>query len=241
MDNAQSRIDSLEAQVAELRLALACVSSQTSDQNVPSSQTGLQGTAQTGNGGSHMNGNTPNTAGPSKLSLLHKPGDIRAYFPTTDSRFKEDKWLCSEPPEWNWRKDFLLWAKEGWQWDCPRFRLEHLRHDNAGECQAGESCDHWMILDMEEPTPTQGTVQLEVICVEEKYFDKFLQSGSSRYAAQYKTDCKPTFIFNALKPDFKVLREESGLKVLLFRVLDDPNIQNQWMDLYGRPLGLDNE
>ncbi|KAH7240691.1 uncharacterized protein BKA55DRAFT_705463 [Fusarium redolens] len=214
MDDVQSRIESLEAEVTALRRIVSSLSLQISDQNR------AQDASEALSGDRNLNNKNTSASAPSKLSLFHSRGDIRSYFGTRDPRFEEDAWLYSEAPGWSWISGFLLWAKAGANWSFPHFVFAYLRHENAGECLAGESCDHWKAV----IEPAQGSVQLQVLCINVRAFRNSHILGSTECPKREKIHRKPTFFFNAMRPNFKALEVLEGIDderftVLMFRVL----------------------
>ncbi|KAF5627293.1 uncharacterized protein FTJAE_9378 [Fusarium tjaetaba] len=95
-DDTQSRVKSLEEEVAELRRMVSSLSLQTFNRyEAQNASKGLSDDA-------HTNSNAVSTPAPSKLSLIYGRGDMRSYLSTPDPRFKEDEWLYNKPPGWGW-------------------------------------------------------------------------------------------------------------------------------------------
>ncbi|KAF5977246.1 integral membrane protein PTH11 [Fusarium bulbicola] len=234
MDDAQSRVESLEEEVAELRRTVLSLSLQISNQN------NAQDASKALSDDTDTDNKALNTSAPSKLSLFYGRGDMRSYLSTPDPRFKEDEWLCNKPPGWYWHTGFLLWARQGTRWDFPRYVFAYLQHENAGECSAGDGCDHWK----EGNDPATGTVILEVLCAEVNTFKECLHLGSTQCPDFEPIHRKPTVFFNKMRPNFKVLETLNGINfdrfsVLMFRVINDPVGQNHWMDKFRRLVDLD--
>ncbi|KAF5570680.1 hypothetical protein FPHYL_1046 [Fusarium phyllophilum] len=229
MDDTKSRVKSLEEEVAELRRMVSSLTLQISNGN------GIQDASNALSDDTHTNSKAASTPAPSKLSLFYGRGDMRSYLSTPDPRFKEDEWLYNRPPGWAWLKGFLLWARQGTEWAFPRYVFSYLQHENAGECSAGDGCDHWK----EGSDPATGTVILEVLCAEADTFKECLSLGSTQCPDFEPIHRKPTVFFNKMRPNFKALKALEGIDndrftVLMFRVINDPVGQNYWMDKFGR-------
>ncbi|EWG50856.1 hypothetical protein FVEG_09985 [Fusarium verticillioides 7600] len=228
-DDTQSRVKSLEEGVAELRRMVSSLSLQISNRN------GAQDASKGLCDDIHTNSNAVSTPALSKLSLIYGRGDMRSYLSTPGPRFEEDAWLYDKPPEWAWLKGFLLWARHGTEWAFPRYVFSYLQHENAGQCPAGDGCNHWK----EGSDPATGTVILEVLCAEINTFEECLSLGSTQCPDFEPIHRKPTVLFNEMRPNFEVLETVKGIDnerfaVLMFRVINDPVGQNHWMDKFGR-------
>ncbi|KAG5804941.1 hypothetical protein H9Q74_010414 [Fusarium xylarioides] len=228
MDDTKSRVKLLEEEVAELRHMVSSLSLQISNRD------GTQIDSKALSDDTHTDSKAVIILAPSKLSLFYGRGDMRSYLSTPDPRFKEDEWLYNKPPDWAWLKGFLLWARQGTEWAFPCYVFSYLQHENAGECSAGDGCDHWK----EGIDPATGTVILEVLCAEANTFKECLSLGSTQCPDFEPTHRKPTVFFNRMRPNFEVLKTLKGIDndrftVLMFRVINDPVGQNHWMDKFG--------
>ncbi|KAF5654572.1 hypothetical protein F25303_1222 [Fusarium sp. NRRL 25303] len=218
MDDAQSRIISLEEEVIELRHLVSSLSLQISNRD------GAQDASKALSADTHTNSKDicdPTSRPP-------------------DPRFEEDAWLHDKPPGCFWQRGFLLWARQGIEWAFPRYVFSYLQHENAGECPAGDSCDHWR----KRSDPALGTVILEVLCAEVNTFKECLFLGPTQCPDYERIHRKPTVFFNKLRPNFKALETLEGIdpdrfSVLMFRVINDPVGQNHWMDKFGRLIDFD--
>ncbi|RBA20089.1 hypothetical protein FPRO05_08535 [Fusarium proliferatum] len=234
MDDAQSRFISLEEEVAELRHVASFLSLQISNRD------GAQDASKALSADTHTNSKDVSTPAPLKLSLFYGRGDMRSYLSTPDPRFDEDAWLHDKPPSWFWQRGFLLWARQGTEWAFPHDVFSYLQHENAGECPAGDSCDHWR----KGSDLALRTVILEVLCAEVNTFKECLRLGSTQCPDYERVHRKPTVFFNKLRPKFKALETLEGIEpdrfsVLMFRVINGLVGQNHWMDKFGRLIDFD--
>ncbi|KAH7178218.1 hypothetical protein DER46DRAFT_569864 [Fusarium sp. MPI-SDFR-AT-0072] len=186
-----------------------------------------------------------NESGPqqalSKLSLLD-PTEVALYHgPRQDLRFKQDKWL-SEKPHGAFSRDLLKWVCGSRVYNKlpPELPVIFLAHPNAAQCPANESCPHWELRCDDRPRREPGTIELELICLDRKNHENFVDPPDQKFYLFDKNHprpikCEPCFMYNALKPDFSSL-DATNLDLVTFRMIQpDDGEDNEPVD------GLDEE
>ncbi|KAF9772482.1 hypothetical protein IL306_009806 [Fusarium sp. DS 682] len=186
---------------------------------------------------------------PSKLSLLTNPGDAPEEDEYMDSRFKEDTWRMEKTNE-SFARDFLMSAycwrsRNEVPGGCPIIFLTHI---HAAECPMHQVCTHWELRWEDIPRREPGSIELEVICFDPKtrdqYKDPSPESGKLYFYASEDPkpiNCRSTYLFNALRPDFSSVKA-LGLEVVLFRMVEHTGewtydeMGVRYMDQYGRLL-----
>jgi hypothetical protein len=115
-----------------------------------------------------------------------------------------------------------------------------LAHPNAVECPANEPCGHWELRWDDRPRREPGTIELELICLDRKNHENFVDPPEQKFYLFDKDHprpikCEPCFLYNALKPDFSSL-DATNLDLVTFRMIQpDDGEDNEPVD------GLDEE
>ncbi|KAJ4121725.1 hypothetical protein NW765_004550 [Fusarium oxysporum] len=115
-----------------------------------------------------------------------------------------------------------------------------LAHPNAVEFPANEPCGHWELRWDDRPRREPGTIELELICLDRKNHENFVDPPEQKFYLFDKDHprpikCGPCFLYNALKPDFSSL-DATILDLVTFRMIQpDDGEDNEPVD------GLDEE
>ncbi|KAJ4245973.1 hypothetical protein NW762_013717 [Fusarium torreyae] len=247
MDHPQSLTPAMETEVAEIRTTMSTLTitpTPNGDRGQNSDNTAeyfheYQESPTGGPRRPHSIHAIANQPRPCKASLLVDPGDREAEWPYLDSRFKQDRTLSGKLCQ-AFSNEFLWCAKAGYEFGREEFPMFILRHANAAECPVGEGCTHWQWISDHEAAREEESIDLQVVCISAETVEKGISifEAWSMFEPNDAITCDPCAIFNALKPDFGVIRA-AGYEVVLFRLVEghvDDADGTKWMDQCGRLL-----
>ncbi|EXA32947.1 hypothetical protein NW761_014924 [Fusarium oxysporum] len=115
-----------------------------------------------------------------------------------------------------------------------------IYHSIPQDCELGQACNHWSILDEADWYNHPESLCLQVVAVRSDFVARG-QSGfglvhmfDDREPQQDRISTMTSYIFKCMKPDFSIL-ERVGYTVVCWRLVDaSPDAEIKWMDQYGR-------
>ncbi|KAL5590128.1 hypothetical protein FOVSG1_011995 [Fusarium oxysporum f. sp. vasinfectum] len=115
-----------------------------------------------------------------------------------------------------------------------------IRHSIPQDCELGQACIHWSILNEADWYNHPESLCLQAVAVR----SDFVARGQSGFGLVYMFDDRepqqdristmPSYIFKCMKPDFSIL-ERVGYTFVCWRLVDaSPDAEIKRMDQYGR-------
>jgi hypothetical protein len=169
----------------------------------------------------------------SKLSLLTNPADLPRDGRYVDTRLKQDEWLLEKPDRCLSRDVlfamYLAVTKNRLNSvDCP---VIFLAHPGAAHCPIHQTCTHWELRWEDRPRREPGSIELELFCLDPKAREMFAGPELCFFDHEHRQPikCEPSYLFNALKPNFSSLKA-TNLDLVLFRMVEPRNESGDELD-----------